>query len=226
MVAQRLRPRVRRALLQAARRLRQLRLPGKPRRQLRADRLCLVLDQMLASRRLLLRPAQFSQPMGFYAPPRSSATRASTASRCARLRQCQPRWDCTLEPVPEEDRFAVRLGLRMVKGPRQCIDAARDRRGARRPALSPRSTISGGAPACRSPCCPTRRGRRFRPSRSGPPRSALGHQGAARRAAAAVRRRIGSRTADIVPEIRRAGGCTAADDGQAAKWSRTMAMSA
>jgi error-prone DNA polymerase len=26
------------------------------------------------------------------------------------------RWDCTLEPTDIEDRFAVRLGLRMVKG--------------------------------------------------------------------------------------------------------------
>jgi error-prone DNA polymerase len=26
------------------------------------------------------------------------------------------RWDCTLEPTDNEDRFAVRLGLRMVKG--------------------------------------------------------------------------------------------------------------
>lgn len=26
------------------------------------------------------------------------------------------RWDCTLEPTDDEDRFAVRLGLRMVKG--------------------------------------------------------------------------------------------------------------
>jgi error-prone DNA polymerase len=26
------------------------------------------------------------------------------------------RWDCTLEPIGDEDRFAVRLGLRMVKG--------------------------------------------------------------------------------------------------------------
>ena len=26
------------------------------------------------------------------------------------------RWDCTLEPTDDESRFAVRLGLRMVKG--------------------------------------------------------------------------------------------------------------
>ena len=50
---QRLRAGVRRADLQAARRLRQLRLSGKPCGLFCADRLCLVLDEMLASGRLL-----------------------------------------------------------------------------------------------------------------------------------------------------------------------------
>ena len=49
----RLRPRFRRAHLRPDRGLRLLRFPGKPRRVLRADRLCLVLDEMPPSGRVL-----------------------------------------------------------------------------------------------------------------------------------------------------------------------------
>ncbi len=49
----RLHARLRRAHLQADRRLRKLRLPRKPRGQLRQDRLCVELDEMPPSRRLL-----------------------------------------------------------------------------------------------------------------------------------------------------------------------------
>lgn len=44
--------------LQAARRVWQLRFSGKPCRLLRPDRLCLLLAEMLASRRLLRSPPQ------------------------------------------------------------------------------------------------------------------------------------------------------------------------
>ena len=53
MIAQRLYPGFRRADLQADRGLRQLRLPRKPRRELRQDRLRLVLDEALSSGHLL-----------------------------------------------------------------------------------------------------------------------------------------------------------------------------
>lgn len=57
-----------------------------------------------------------AQPMGFYAP--------AQIVRDARLHgiEMRPvdlnasRWDCTLEPVVGKERFAVRLGLRMVRG--------------------------------------------------------------------------------------------------------------
>jgi error-prone DNA polymerase len=34
------------------------------------------------------------------------------------------RWDCTLEPTDDESRFAVRLGMRMVKGLANAYGAA------------------------------------------------------------------------------------------------------
>ncbi|UZF95639.1 error-prone DNA polymerase [Bosea sp. NBC_00550] len=57
-----------------------------------------------------------SQPMGFYAPAQivRDARDHDVEVRpvCANI----SRWDCTLEPTGDETRFAVRLGLRMVKG--------------------------------------------------------------------------------------------------------------
>jgi hypothetical protein len=61
------------------------------------------------------------------------------------------RWDCTLEPTDaRRDRFAVRLGLRMVKGLAN-DDAAAIVCGSVPTSPSPRSTICGAAPACRRP---------------------------------------------------------------------------
>jgi len=57
-----------------------------------------------------------AQPMGFYAPAQivRDALEHGVAVRpvCANA----SRWDCTLEPTDDDSRFAVRLGLRMVKG--------------------------------------------------------------------------------------------------------------
>ena len=57
-----------------------------------------------------------SQPMGFYAPAQivRDAEKHGVEVRpaCANA----SRWDCTLEPTDDEGRFAVRLGLRMVRG--------------------------------------------------------------------------------------------------------------
>jgi len=57
-----------------------------------------------------------AQPMGFYAP--AQIVRDAEQHGVPILPVCvnASRWDCTLEPTGEEDRFAVRLGLRMVKG--------------------------------------------------------------------------------------------------------------
>ena len=57
-----------------------------------------------------------SQPMGFYAP--AQIVRDAQAHRIDVRPVCinASRWDCTLEPTDDEGRFAVRLGLRMVKG--------------------------------------------------------------------------------------------------------------
>jgi len=57
-----------------------------------------------------------SQPMGFYAP--AQIVRDAQDHRVEIRPVCinASRWDCTLEPTGDDSRFAVRLGLRMVKG--------------------------------------------------------------------------------------------------------------
>ncbi len=58
-----------------------------------------------------------AQPMGFYAP--AQIVRDATAHGVEVRPVCvnRSRWDCTLEPREADDgRFAVRLGLRLVKG--------------------------------------------------------------------------------------------------------------
>lgn len=57
-----------------------------------------------------------SQPMGFYLPAQivrdAQAHGVDVRPVCVNA----SRWDCTLEAIDEEGRFAVRLGLRLVKG--------------------------------------------------------------------------------------------------------------
>ena len=57
-----------------------------------------------------------SQPMGFYAP--AQIVRDAIQHGIVVQPVCinASRWDCTLEPTSDECRFAVRLGMRMVKG--------------------------------------------------------------------------------------------------------------
>ncbi|MGD9510545.1 MAG: OB-fold nucleic acid binding domain-containing protein, partial [Geminicoccaceae bacterium] len=57
-----------------------------------------------------------SQPMGFYAP--AQIVRDAREHGVEVRPPCvnASRWDCTLEPVGDDSRLAVRLGLRMVKG--------------------------------------------------------------------------------------------------------------
>ncbi|WP_295242513.1 error-prone DNA polymerase, partial [uncultured Brevundimonas sp.] len=57
-----------------------------------------------------------AQPMGFYAPAQivRDAREHGVEIRPACVNAS--RWDCTLEPTDRDSRFAVRLGLRMVRG--------------------------------------------------------------------------------------------------------------
>jgi error-prone DNA polymerase len=57
-----------------------------------------------------------SQPMGFYAP--AQIVRDAIAHGIEVRPPCinASRWDCILEPTADEGRFAVQLGLRMVRG--------------------------------------------------------------------------------------------------------------
>ena len=122
----RLRPRVRRdAPSSQIRGLRQLRLPRKPRRQLRHHCLRLLLGEVPPPRHLLLPPCSTAQPMGFYAP--------AQVVRCARDHGVQvrfaidvnhSRWDCTLEAAIAEADVSSRaprppkMAKGLVRGPR------------------------------------------------------------------------------------------------------------
>jgi error-prone DNA polymerase len=57
-----------------------------------------------------------AQPMGFYAPAQIVRDALEHGIDVRPVCINASRWDCTLEPAEDEDRFAVRLGMRMVKG--------------------------------------------------------------------------------------------------------------
>lgn len=57
-----------------------------------------------------------SQPMGFYAPAQIVRDAQEHGVEVRPVCINESRWDCTLEPMDEKGRFAVRLGLCMVKG--------------------------------------------------------------------------------------------------------------
>jgi error-prone DNA polymerase len=57
-----------------------------------------------------------AQPMGFYAPAQIVRDARDHGVEVRPVCINASRWDCTLEPVGDEGRFAVRLGLRMVRG--------------------------------------------------------------------------------------------------------------
>ncbi len=57
-----------------------------------------------------------SQPMGFYLPAQIVRDAQSHSVEVRPVCINASRWDCTLEPVDDTGRFAVRLGLRVVKG--------------------------------------------------------------------------------------------------------------
>ena len=57
-----------------------------------------------------------AQPMGFYAPAQIVRDARDHGVDIRPVCVNASRWDCTLEPLGDESRFAVRLGLRLVKG--------------------------------------------------------------------------------------------------------------
>jgi len=57
-----------------------------------------------------------AQPMGFYAPSQIVRDAQDHGVEVRPVCVNASRWDCTLEPRPGRSAFAVRLGLRMVKG--------------------------------------------------------------------------------------------------------------
>ncbi|WP_137113928.1 error-prone DNA polymerase [Mesorhizobium sp. GR13] len=57
-----------------------------------------------------------AQPMGFYAPAQIVRDAIEHGVDVRPVCANASRWDCTLEPTGDDSRFAVRLGLRLVKG--------------------------------------------------------------------------------------------------------------
>jgi error-prone DNA polymerase len=57
-----------------------------------------------------------AQPMGFYAPAQIVRDAREHGIEIRPVCAAASRWDCTLEPTDHEDRFAVRLGMRLVRG--------------------------------------------------------------------------------------------------------------
>lgn len=57
-----------------------------------------------------------SQPMGFYAPAQIVRDAQTHGVEVRPVCVNTSRWDCTLEPTDDDSRFAVRLGMRMVRG--------------------------------------------------------------------------------------------------------------
>ncbi|GAB1584111.1 error-prone DNA polymerase [Phyllobacterium phragmitis] len=57
-----------------------------------------------------------AQPMGFYAPAQIVRDAREHGVEIRPICINASRWDCTLEPTGEDGQFAVRLGLRLVKG--------------------------------------------------------------------------------------------------------------
>ena len=201
---QRLRARLRREDVQAARGLRQLRLPREPCRLLRADRLCLVLAEVPPSGRVLRRAAQRPADgllrAGADRPRRARRTASRSGRSASTPRAGTARWSrpatraaspcgsacawCAASPTP----MPPRSSRPAPTSPSPRVDDLWRRARVPRRALVQLAEADAFQPA-------------LRPR---PPRGALGDQGAARRAAAAVRGRLGPRGADGAGD-RRAG---------------------
>ena len=133
-----------------------------------------------------------AQPMGFYAPAQIVRDARDHGVDVRPVCVNASRFDCTLEPT-EEDRFAVRLGLRMVRGFANAHAAALIAARADEPFASIDDLWRrAGVPA--AALVQLAEADAFRASlKLATARGAMGDQGAARRAAAALRCRISPR---------------------------------
>ncbi len=109
--------------IQPARRFWLLWISRKPCSVVRADRLCFQLHQMPLSG-VSCAALINSQPMGFYAPAQIVGDARAHGVEVRPVCINRSRWDCTLEPIGNTGRHAVRLGFRQVKG-LAIADAAR-----------------------------------------------------------------------------------------------------
>ena len=153
--------------------------PGEPCGVLRQDRLCLVLDEVPPSGRVLLRHPQRAAdgllragparagcagPWRRESVPSMSTTRAGTAP-WSRRRTAR--------------RFAVRLGLRMVHGLANADGGLIPIARGETPVLVDRGSLAARRDSGHGPRTPGR-GRRLRLARRQPPRCALDHPKACR----------------------------------------------
>jgi error-prone DNA polymerase len=137
-----------------------------------------------------------AQPMGFYAPAQIVRDAIAHGVEVRPVCVNASRWDCTPEPTDQDGRFAVRLGLRMVKGLANGHAAVMVSSRADKPFAS--IDDYGDKPACRSSLSfrLAEADASFRHSAL-PAERRWGNQGAAERAAAAVRgRRVRHTCAD------------------------------
>ena len=144
------------------------------------DRLRLVLDEMLASGCVLRRAPQRAAHGLLCARPDRARRAATSASRCARSASTPRAGTARWSRPATRSRFAVRLGLRMVRGLANAHAAAIVTARADRPFASVDDLWRrAGVPAACARAA--RRGGRV-PARDGtrPARGALGDQGAAR----------------------------------------------
>ncbi len=133
-----------------------LRLPGEPRSKLRAHRVRFELVEVLAPGRVL-RGAAERPAEGLLRPGADRARRAGARGRGATgLHQCQSMGLRALEAREsgafsdaDDGRYAVRLGLRMVRGWGMPMRPASSPQGRTSP--SPRSTTFGGGHGFRTP---------------------------------------------------------------------------
>ena len=180
MVAQRLRRRVRRALLRADRGLRRVRLSREPRRQLRPARLRLGLAEVPLPGRLRCRAPE--QPADGLLRPGPDRPRRPRARRRGAAGRRQPQRLGLHAGAATAARAAgrVRLGLRQIKGlprgggrpdrrrPRQALPHARRAGGARACAARPWCGWPRPTPSARSGSTGARRCGRSRRTRTRP----------------------------------------------------------
>jgi len=165
------RARVRRARLRTDPRLRRVWISGEPRRELRAHRVCDVVDEEALPAGVHVLAAQCAADGVLLA-----ATIVGDAQRHGlEIRPIdvnESHWDCTLEPAPDDFQFAVRMGLRWIKGTQiadgeRIVAARRERafasiedfvRRAHVPARMHGALAEAGALGSLAPARPDRRG--------------------------------------------------------------------